>query len=205
MKKKMNKKGFTLIELLAVIVILGVVMGIAIPAMSGYIENSRKDTMISTAQQYIDSARNLLISENVLPPVQSAVVVPVNIIDLEKGGVSPYTNSAFNTTGGQSYVFVYNTATDVNNIKASDYIYAVALNDGSKGCLDLVSEKFLTSSSARIKRGHIKTTGCTIATIKEAPGAADSSTPEFTVVTATGEKAVSKVSFNGSNFTFYNE
>lgn len=32
-----EKKGFTLIELLAVIVILGVIMMIAIPSVTGYI------------------------------------------------------------------------------------------------------------------------------------------------------------------------
>ena len=39
--KKTNKKGITLIELLAVIVILGVIMAIAIPSMTGYIANSK--------------------------------------------------------------------------------------------------------------------------------------------------------------------
>jgi len=44
--KSKNKKGFTLIELLAVIVILGVLMAIAIPSMTGYIANSKKDNLI---------------------------------------------------------------------------------------------------------------------------------------------------------------
>ena len=52
-----NKKGFTLIELLAVIVILGIIMVIAVPAITKYIDNSRKEGFTKTASGVVDAAR----------------------------------------------------------------------------------------------------------------------------------------------------
>ena len=159
--KNTNKKGFTLIELLAVIVILGVIMVIAIPSMTGYIANSRKDTMLSSAQEFVNAARTLLISENALPSYGEAVAVPISIIEVDKGGVSPYTNQAFVETAGKSYVLVYNKATTAATTTSKDYSYAITLVDGKGNCLDLVDESFLTAGSTRKKRAHVKGSACT--------------------------------------------
>ena len=86
-----NKKGFTLIELLAVIIILGVLMIIAIPAVTEYISSSRKSAYITTATRYIDGVRNMVNAAEI--PVydkETTYYIPGSCVSMEKGGKSPY-------------------------------------------------------------------------------------------------------------------
>ncbi|AOM82354.1 pilus assembly FimT family protein [Salisediminibacterium beveridgei] len=60
-----NQKGLTLVELLAVIVILGIIAAIAVPAIANIIDNSRKDAQIANAEAMYDAARLAVVGENV--------------------------------------------------------------------------------------------------------------------------------------------
>ena len=64
---KNNKKGFTLIELLAVIVILALIMGIALTAMSGVINDSKANAARRTAASLIGGVRQRLILDGQVP------------------------------------------------------------------------------------------------------------------------------------------
>ncbi|WCK53650.1 type II secretion system protein [Aneurinibacillus sp. Ricciae_BoGa-3] len=57
-----NERGLTLIELLATIVILGIISAIAVPAIGGLIDNSKKDATVANAQQMVNSTKLLLAS-----------------------------------------------------------------------------------------------------------------------------------------------
>lgn len=50
-----NKRGFTLIELLAVMVILAILAVITTPLVLGYIEDTKKETAIVSAKEYLKS------------------------------------------------------------------------------------------------------------------------------------------------------
>ncbi|MGL6228537.1 MAG: type II secretion system protein, partial [Culicoidibacterales bacterium] len=58
-----NQKGITLVELLAVMVIVGIIAAISIPAIGNLIENTRKDAYIATAKNMQEAAR-IVASQN---------------------------------------------------------------------------------------------------------------------------------------------
>ncbi len=130
-----RKDGFTLIELLAVIIILGVLMLIAIPSVTEYISNSRKNAFISTAQAYITAVRNKvnqgdelqLYDENVFYLIQVGPDKNKSVVSLEKGGTSP-----FNNTWDYAYVGVVYTG--------EGYIYFFMARDESGQGIALTRE-----------------------------------------------------------------
>lgn len=89
-----NKKGFTLIEVLSVIIIIGILMLIAVPAVSKYIDRSNKASYASDVLAYVETIRSeyemkeygdYLVEDELM-------IVPIEYIMLEKGdtGNSPY-------------------------------------------------------------------------------------------------------------------
>jgi len=60
-----NQKGFTLVELLAVIVILGIIAAIAIPAIGHIINKTDDKAKVSEAVQIIDAAKLYVASEGI--------------------------------------------------------------------------------------------------------------------------------------------
>ena len=127
MKFKFNKKGFTLIELLAVIVILGVLLAIAVPAVTKYINSSKKSTFISNVKQYADSARTDALAGVYQFPVSQnhATVVGFGTIypSLEKGGKTSSYDAEWDTT--KSFVIIVNSGEPT----APKYEYYIAAID----------------------------------------------------------------------------
>ena len=58
-----NNKGITLVELLIVIVILGIIAAVSIPAVGGIVENAQKDALLADATN-LRSQANLYCQQN---------------------------------------------------------------------------------------------------------------------------------------------
>ncbi len=102
----MNKKAFTLIELLAVIIILGLLMAIAIPSVTRYINNSRKKVYANTLDSYVDGLTKMFANGDIpgMYEEDTTYYVPFSCITTEKGEGSPNGDWEF------AYVLVTNTS-----------------------------------------------------------------------------------------------
>lgn len=66
LKKIWNKEdGFTLVELLGVIVILGIILAIAIPAIGNIVDNARTNTAEQQEALVIDAAKLYFVEKDV--------------------------------------------------------------------------------------------------------------------------------------------
>ena len=150
---KMNKKGFTLIELLAVIIILGILMIIAIPSVTTYIQNSRKSAYVDTASAYIDAVRTKVNEGKDLQffSTETLYMVPVgsdaasSCVSVESGGKSP-----FSETWKYAYVGVIYTGTGYN------YFY-ISEDGANQGIPFVTQEKLSEDGNDLIYSSHATT------------------------------------------------
>lgn len=54
----MNRKGFTLAEVMGIIILLGVLALVTVPAVEHYVDNSREKSYNSTVNQLVIAAKN---------------------------------------------------------------------------------------------------------------------------------------------------
>lgn len=81
MKNRNSKKGFTLVEIMIVVVIIGLLAAMAIPAFQKVRENSIRGTMRNDARQIASAAQQYMLEHGL-----TQVTLSVNTADGAIGG-----------------------------------------------------------------------------------------------------------------------
>ena len=155
MKKENKNTGFTLIELLAVIVIMGVLMMAAIPAITNAITRSRKSTFASNAKELINSVRTTISSGDAVrtggetgicqfPPANKEVRVSLTKKSisylLERGGTQSSFGQEYGTSDDEEVgaVFIVNKGSTSGGGEFYDY-YIFLKDTGGNGVANSAS------------------------------------------------------------------
>lgn len=78
----MNRKGFTLVELIAMLVVLGVLMAIAIPNISGIIKSNRESIGIEDINKMVGNANQKMETKKArFPAINKCVVMSLRYIN----------------------------------------------------------------------------------------------------------------------------
>ena len=163
--KKLNNKGFTLIELLAVIVILAIVMGISAQSVLTSINNSRKSSLYSAAQNMANTLNNWATEDAMTSEASQKMLGDSFVSSLSDGqwvclGITAGTKFPTSTSTARNIVNIVNRnssgTANTNlltalNISSSDIVtYA----DGTKQPTLSSGKYTLTENNATVSNNH---------------------------------------------------
>ncbi|MBQ7136864.1 MAG: prepilin-type N-terminal cleavage/methylation domain-containing protein [Bacilli bacterium] len=147
-KLKSNNKGFTLIETLAVVIILGVLLLVAVPSISKYVDRSRKNTYISSVKSMVNAVSVAITSQDLPYDIEEdeAMIIPFSEIKMEKKNStkkSPYAN----WVQDKSFIMVL--------YDGDNYNYYVSALDEAGYAIPLIKESDLTINSITTDKDKI--------------------------------------------------
>lgn len=148
-----NKKGFTLIELLAVIVILGVLLAIAVPAVTKYVSSTKQSAFVSDLKMLMKTSKQEALMATYPTPVNpyDATIISLDKLrdELESGGKTTSYGGEYEYNN--SCVIIVNTRS-AENPKNTAYVAALDTNGYGIG----VTNDDRTLSAATIELDELK-------------------------------------------------
>lgn len=149
----MKNKGFTLTELLVTLVVLGIISAIAIPNVSGILEDNRINVVIEDANKMYETVKAMEATKKIEKPKDNndCTVVTLNYLDKEDNFKTTAGNGTYDKNN--SYVIIKKAIIGSNTIKYEYYITLIEEDDsnisGLKGVnySELGKEKYETDIS----------------------------------------------------------
>lgn len=124
--KRKNNKGFTLVEILVAVVIMGILTGVAVPAVTHFIERSRQKSYETMEESLKDAAFNYAMNEGLDFDENSSSTWLDSDMLMEEKYLDSMVDPADKSKTCKGFVGIYNDGNvDVDSV--NDFVYCIYL------------------------------------------------------------------------------
>lgn len=127
-KKLKDKKGFTLVELIVVLVILAILAALLIPALTGYIDKAREQSMITEGSLVLTAAQATVSEAYGTGDLKVGTDGTITVTN--KSALADQVNQLAELKSGASWKFdvVVGSETNYKSVKINNLIYSDGKN-----------------------------------------------------------------------------
>lgn len=127
-KKLKDKKGFTLVELIVVLVILAILAALLVPALTGYIDKAREQSMITEGSLVLTAAQATVSEAYGTGDLKVGTGGAITVTN--KSALADQINQLAELKSGASWKFdvVLGSETNYKSIKINNLIYSDGKN-----------------------------------------------------------------------------